>query len=90
MGMISDLYNGTVTPFENIGYPDCDDYKDVVGEIERLENLLLDKLDEEQKGLYTMVISLRSTREIMELERTFVDGFKIAALLVIDVYSDNE
>ena len=90
MGMISDLYNGTVTPFESIGYPDSEDYKEVVGEIERLENLLLDKLDEEQKDLYTMVISLRSTREIMELERTFVDGFRIAALLVIDIFSDVE
>ena len=90
MGMISDLYNGNVCPFENIGYPDNDDYKEVVGEIERLENLLLDKLDEEQKDLYTMVISLRSTREILELERTFVDGFRIAALLVIDIFSDVE
>lgn len=90
MGMISDLYNGNVCPFENIGYPDNDDYKEVVGEIERLENLLLDKLDEEQKDLYMMVISLRSTREIMELERTFVDGFKIASLIVIDVFTDTE
>ena len=90
MGMIRDLYYGDVSPLADMGYPGSEEYIDLVGEIENFEKLLLTRLSEEDRELYTNLCFARTARENMELERTFVEGFRVATLLMIDVYSDKE
>ena len=85
MGMIADLYYGELSPFENMGYSDSEGYKELVDDIERLEKMLFEKLSDEEKNLYINLTAARTTRENMELGRTFINAFRLGALLLIDV-----
>ena len=48
MGMISDLYNGEIDPFENAGYSATEEYKLLVDDMQTLENLFLSRLKEDK------------------------------------------
>ena len=88
MGMISDLYNGRIAPFENAGYVATKEYKSLVNELQVLETLLLDRLEDEERAMYEMVMNQRSRLHVMELDATFVNAFRLGALLQIDVYAN--
>ena len=90
MGLISDLYNGDIAPFENAGYAATEEYKLLVDDMQTLENLFLSRLKEEDKIMYETLVNQRSSLNIIELDTTFVNAFRLGALLMIDVYNDNE
>ena len=89
MGLISDLYNGDISLFENAGYSASEEYRKLVYEIQVLETALLDRLNEEERAMYETLINQRSNLHIIEMDTTFVNAFRLGALLMIDVYNDN-
>ena len=40
--------------------------------------------------MYETLVNQRSSLNIIELDATFVNAFRLEALLIIDVYNDNE
>jgi len=89
MGMISDLYNGGTTIFENTGYVDTDEFRSLVDELQERERLLLERLDEKERTLYEDIKNLRLCMHLAETEQTFINAFRLGAILIIDIYNEH-
>lgn len=86
MGIIADLYNGKVYPFENISYSNHKGYKELLIKLEKLETSFLATLSSEDVQVYETLRNIQTDKECIELEQTFVYAFRLGALLQTDIY----
>lgn len=89
MGLISDLYNGNTVIFENVGYADNEDFRNLVDELQECEKILLERLDEDGRVIYETIKNQRLCLQLIEMEQTFIHAFRLGALLTIDIYNED-
>lgn len=89
MGMISDLYNGKIYPFENISYSNCEGYKEIINKLEKVETAFLTTLSPEDAQLYETLRDILSDKKCIELEETFVYAFRLGAKMQADIHKNS-
>lgn len=86
--ILEKLFNGKLE-FDKLTYPhDREKYKEVTDRQEELERELDEKLSSEDKKLLEAVLDANMRRAYMETDQAFVCGFKLAALLVIECFTE--
>lgn len=83
---IEDLYNGNISPFEQLK-PLIDGYKEKLEKATDLEDSFVKKLSPELKAEFEKVMHYRMTATSMETAQAFVEGFKIGGNLVVEILS---
>lgn len=86
--ILVELYNGSVYPAEQI-CPTVPAYRPVNREIGEIKQYLKDKLSDEDKQRFEELENLYCRSSSIEMTDTFVCGFRLAALMMIEVYNQN-
>lgn len=86
MGFIEDLYAGNVTPMENFGFSEVPEYKALMQEVLVKEVNFMGTLKKEQLVDYQQIKAIREEIFNLEQARLFEYAFRMACLLVIDIY----
>jgi hypothetical protein len=84
--ILEELYNGSVYPAEQV-CPTDPEYRIVNREIGEIKQYLKGKLSEEDKQRFEELEELFCRSSSMESTDIFVCGFRLAALIMIEVYS---
>lgn len=90
MGFIQDLYAGNIAPIEDFGFSDIPEYKTLLQQVLAKEDAFLDTLEKEQKVSFQEIKSSREELFVMEQSRLFEYSFRLACLLVIDIYREKQ
>lgn len=86
--ILEELYNGSVYPAEQV-CPTDPEYRIVNREIGEIKQYLKSKLSEEDKQKFEELENLYCQSTSMESTDIFVCGFRIATMIMIEVYSEN-
>ncbi|MFT9078651.1 DUF6809 family protein [Ethanoligenens sp.] len=86
--ILTELYNGNVYPFERI-CPTDPAYRSINREISEIKQYLKGKLSDEDKQQLENLENLHCQSTTMELTDTFIYGFRLAALMMIEVHSES-
>ena len=84
--ILEELHNGSVYPAERIRCNDSE-YRPVNRKIEEEIAYFMDKLSEEDGERFDKLDELFSQSSYMYATASFVYGFRLAALMMIDVYN---
>lgn len=85
--ILEELYNGSVYPAERI-CPTDPEYRPVNNEIGEIKKYFKNKMSEKDLKLFEKLENLYCQSSSIELTETFVYGFRLAALVIIEVYSE--
>lgn len=88
MGTISEFYNGELLPKENFGYPEEQEYLDLIQDVQELETSLLSGMGEKEQKVYQEIQQSKIMLSNMELERMFQYAFRMACRLTMDIFQE--
>ena len=88
MSILQDFFHGELLPWEHFGNSDDKVYKMYSNNISKLENSLMENMTEKEQKVLAELNHLKITQNNMELERMFLYAFRMGALFVLDLYSE--
>lgn len=88
MGYIEDFYRGENVPIESMGFSKEPEYKSLLADVFKKEDILLDSMTPEQQKQFQEIKSIREDINSLESARLFVYAFRSACLLMMDIFSD--
>ena len=88
MSILQDFFHGELLPWEHFGCSNDPTYKIYSNKIADLENSLAENMTEKEREVLAELNQLKLSQNNMELERMFLYAFRMGALFVLDLYSD--
>lgn len=82
--IIQDLFNGLITPYEDIA-PRSPAYREAVVDSSRAEDEFCRRLTSDQLLLYREAQRKSRTVTAMEAEQIFADGFRLGSRLMLEI-----
>ena len=83
--ILEDLFNGKIFPYDNL-IPKDPGFPELAKNINNTENYLRSLLSDMDKATIEKLIIMRDDLSTMENLETFSRGFRLAFMLVVDVY----
>ena len=88
MSILQDFFHGELLPWEHFGSSNDPTYKMYSNKIADLENSLAENMTVKEHEVPAELNQLKLSQNNMELERMFLYAFRMGALFVLDLYSD--
>lgn len=85
MSKLKELYYGNVCPVEK-NIEKGSEYYEFSKKTAVTEEKLLKSLNDEEKKLYEVVLECRSKQECILEEEIFVDGFRLGAQIMLEIF----
>jgi len=86
---LKDLYYGNINPNEKTFEPKSE-FSISCSRMAGAENKLRERINEEEKKLLSEILDASAQMTGIELTNMFVDGFRLGARLVIEVFCDDD
>jgi len=84
--ILTELYNGSVFPAEQV-FPRDPEYRHVNCGIEKVRQQIIDSLSDGDQQLFEELENLHCQSNYIEAAEIFACGFRLAALMMVEVYS---
>ena len=88
MSILQDFFHGELLPWEHFGSSNDPTHKMYSNKIADLENSLAENMTEKEHEVLAELNQLKFSQINLELERMFLYAFRMGALFVLDLYSD--
>ena len=85
MTVLENLYNGNIEPTESESLKHNPRYIEGLALVGRMQQELMEVLDEKQKELFEMYIDRANELSIVINEETFKTGYRLATKIMIEV-----
>jgi len=85
--IIHDLYYGRLAPHER-SFQENAAYKKALAKVTQHQEALLASLDDTQKGLFKNLSDAESALSGVFCQEFFADGFRLGALLMLDIFAE--
>ena len=83
--ILENLFNGKIFPYDNL-VPKDPDFPKLAKNVNDTENYLRSLLSDKDKATFEELIIMRDDLSAMENLEAFSRGFRLAFMLVVDVY----
>ena len=86
MSSIQELYDGELNPREYFGYSTDSSFLHIQKEVVESEKELLNNISEKEQKVFLEIKAKRLSLHNLEQQRMFSYGFRMASLLMIDIF----